>query len=389
MARAAGARTAARSAPPVLLPLLLSLSLLARRGAGKLVTIRNDSPRLDVDGNYIDAHDGCIVARGGTYFLYGEMYGNATGGTFPGDWGNAPQLAVYTSPDLLAWTFRGSPLSSETADATKWIPNVLYSEAQQRFIMWGGSGDWFVASSNDGIAFNLETAHTTSRLGGGTDGTGFFIDNDGQGYIAFSWTGPGFDHVTSIERLAPDLLSSSKVNVSGFFPDDYNESPGLFKRGATYYLTYGSCCCACRGGGGVVVFTAPSIEGPWTRQAVNADVNCANATATICGGFGARTTNRDQLVYNAQWWGPSFIPLKNGTTQVLYTGRRWLSGFANNPDCDDMCGNGGGSGGTASCETPSYLLRSDLDVWHPLSFDADGSVVPFTALATFELELPD
>jgi hypothetical protein len=92
-------------------------------------------------------------------------------------------------------------------------------------------------------------------------------------------------------------------------------------------------------------------------------VNCANATATICGGFGARTTNRDQLVYNAQWWGPSFIPLKNGTIQVIYTGRRWLSGFANDPACDDMCGNSGGRGGAASCETPAYLLRSDFDVW--------------------------
>ena len=139
--------------------------------SAKVVTIRNDIPRLDVNGQYIDAHDGCIVAHGGTYFLYGESYGNATGGTFPGDWGNSPQLAVYTSPDLTTWTYRGSPLSSDTADATKWIPNVLWVEAKQHFIMWGGSGDWFVATSTDGIAFTLVTPHTTSRLGGGTDGT--------------------------------------------------------------------------------------------------------------------------------------------------------------------------------------------------------------------------
>ena len=142
---------------------------------------RNDAPRLDVNGAYVDAHDGCIVAHAGTYYLYGESYQNATGGTFPGDWGNSPQLAVYTSPDLTAWTYRGSPLSNDDADATKWIPNVLWVESQQRFVMWGGSGDWFVATSTDGIAFTLATAHTTSRLGGGTDGTGFFVDDDGQG----------------------------------------------------------------------------------------------------------------------------------------------------------------------------------------------------------------
>jgi hypothetical protein len=74
---------------------------------GVVVTIRNDLPRLDVNGEYVDAHDGCIVAHNGTYFLYGESYGNVTGGTFPGGWGNAPQLAVYTSPDLVTWTFAG------------------------------------------------------------------------------------------------------------------------------------------------------------------------------------------------------------------------------------------------------------------------------------------
>ncbi len=64
------------------------------------------------------------------------------------------------------------------------------------------------------------------------------------------------------------------------------------------------------------MFSATSIYGPWERQAVNPDVNCENATAPICGGYGGRTTNRDELVFNAQWWGPSFIPLADGSTQV-------------------------------------------------------------------------
>ncbi len=111
------------------------------------------------------------------------------------------------------------PLASDKADSTKWIPNVVFNPASQLFVMWGGSGDWFVATSKDGVNFDLVTPHTTSRLGGGTDGTGLFIDDDGVGYIAFADT----DHYVSIERLAPDLLSSTKVNVSGFFPDDYVE----------------------------------------------------------------------------------------------------------------------------------------------------------------------
>ena len=36
------------------------------------------------------------------------------------------------------------------------------------------------------------------------------------------------------------------------------------------------------------------MQTPWS------DVNCNNATAPICGGFGARTTNRNELVFHAQ-----------------------------------------------------------------------------------------
>ena len=44
----------------------------------------------------------------------------------------------------------------------------------------------------------------------------------------------GDGHLVSIGRLSEDLLSSAHVNVSDFFPDDFIESPQLFKRGDTY-----------------------------------------------------------------------------------------------------------------------------------------------------------
>lgn len=75
-------------------------------------------------------------------------------------------------------------------------------------------------------------------------------------------------HIVSIERMTPDLLGTSEVNVTGFFPDDFVESPSLFKRKGWYYLTYGSCCCGCSEGGGQAVFKARAIEGPWERQSV-------------------------------------------------------------------------------------------------------------------------
>ena len=52
----------------------------------------------------------------------------------------------------------------------------------QTFVMWFGSGGWQTATSKDGINFT-PSGHGTffSRFGaeGRTDGTGFFIDDDG------------------------------------------------------------------------------------------------------------------------------------------------------------------------------------------------------------------
>jgi hypothetical protein len=388
---------------------VFALAAVVAHSAAKRVTIATDAARLDVDGNYIDAHDGKIVAHNGTYFLYGEAYGNQTLAT-PYPWSEWPRLKVYTSTDLVHWTFRGDPLP--TVGGTLWIPNVIWHKPSQRFVMWYGSGGWGTATSTDGINFT-PSGHKIffSRFGAvaGTDGTGIFVDDDGTGYVAFASMPPGFDepghptwpghtahgygHIVSIEKLSADLLSSTTVNVTGLFPDDYVESPSLFKRKGTYYLTYGSCCCGCTEGGGQVVFTAKAVAGPWARQTSHADVNCRNASAPICGGFGSRSQQYKDLVYHAQWWGPSFIPLANGDTQVLFLGRRWLSGPNLPTGCFDICGNAPplGNGNKAACQRGGehYLMRSDNSVWYPVEFDADsGHIMPFETKESFELDLP-
>jgi len=265
--------------------------------------------------------------------------------------------------------------------------------------MWFGSGGWQTATSDDGIHFTPSgKGKFFSRLGpnAGTDGTGVMVDDDGTGYVAFASNPPGNKwpgHVVSIEKLTPDLLSSTQINVTGFFPDDFVESPALFKRNGVYYLTYGSCCCGCQEGGGQVVFTAKAVEGPWARQQ-HADINCRNSTALVCGGYMLRADNYDNLVYHAQWWGPSFIPLANGKTQVLYLGRRWLSG-PNLPDgCFDICGNTNplGNGDKALCQKngDKFQMASDSSVWYPLDFnDATGDILPMVVSDTFTLDLPD
>jgi hypothetical protein len=371
--------------------LLCFLLLSASVCFGRNVTLYNDRIRLDIDGNVVDAHDGSLVVFQNQYFLYGEFYGNLTGSSFAGGgWGAAPQLSVYSSPDLTTWTFRGHLFNASVpsdSKFTKWIPTALVQNG--RVVLWFGSGAWAIATSTDGVSFDLVSRYETSRLGGSTDGTGVFLDGDGVGYVAFAALSQGgalkAGHMVSIERLTPDLLRSTKVNVTDFFPLDYVESPALFKRGAIYYLLTGSCCCACRGGSGLAVYQAPSVAGPWALQAGHSDINCA-AEVAICGGFGARQVDRSDIVYNAQWWSVSQVPLNGGGVAYLLNGRRWLSGAGNNGGCDDMCFNDGRP--FAPCINPGYQLRNDLDVWYPLEFDAQGNILPLHTLDSFTLDLP-
>lgn len=100
---------------------------------------------------------------------------------------------------------------------------------------------------------------------------------------------------------------------------------------------------------------------------------------------------------------------------VLFTGRRWLSGPNNPQGCNDICGNGGHPqvlcfyarseliptateneqiplylfiGCFQLCVDPSYLFRTDYDVWYPLEFKPDGSIAPMRHLDSFTLSLP-
>jgi hypothetical protein len=51
---------------------LLAALLLSVAACAKLVTFRNDIPRLDTAGNIIDCHSGMILAVNGTFYMYGE-----------------------------------------------------------------------------------------------------------------------------------------------------------------------------------------------------------------------------------------------------------------------------------------------------------------------------
>ena len=359
------------------------------------VTLSNKEPRLSTTGTPINAHDGPVVGPvNGTYFLYGEWYGD--GNFVVANNPDMPKLAVYTSRNLSSgsWEFRGllhnntNPTWAASphwpwAPAGAWYsPSAVFSEARQKFIMyWSASqtkcctAQWGVAQSDDGVHFELMSMTETASLNSSLDGSSLFIDDDGVGYVAYDAMGaPGMhDHVVAIDRLSPDLLSSSGERVA-LLPDYFVEGTMLFKRKGRYYIIYGSCCCACRQGSGAVVLSAPKITGPWVRQ--SRDVNC-KADVPVCAGMpseqGEKVRPTGHLTISAQGIAISTLRGADGENIYLWNGMRWLSGPHNPPNCTTLC-----QAATGVCaQSPQYRAGADFDYWIPLEFDADGNVMQF------------
>ena len=70
-----------------------------------------------------------------------------------------------------------------------------------------------------------------------------------------------------------------------------------------------------------MVFTAPSISGPWTRQASpQADVNCRNTTVSICPGtaYAPEPSPANNPTIPAQGYSVNAIPTADGDTARLH-----------------------------------------------------------------------
>jgi hypothetical protein len=361
------------------------LFALVAAAQAKLITIRNDVPRLDTDGNIIDAHSGMILPVNGVFYLYGERYTNSTGfGPSPPQL--FPKLVVYTSSDMQSWTYGGEVLTDWPTKpfGTFFTPWAVYDKATNTFVLWFNaylngccSGNWGVATSKDGLRFTLATTNMTGKYSV-VDCNALFVDDDGAAYMLY--TSETENHRVSIEVLTSNYSSIVPGANKGLFPDGYVEGAILFKRGSTYYMSEGSCCCFCRGGAGVVVYKSESLNGPWVRQPL--DLNCNRTDAgDICGAFGER--DHDPIRIQAQGIGLSLIPLADGSTAYLWHGERWISAPFNNPACDSEC---------ATCtEDARYVKGHSYSYWIPLAFDnATGDVLPFAEFVdSFTLDIAE
>lgn len=94
-------------------------------------TIVNGELWYDSDGNYIQGHGGNILSCNGKYYWVGEYKQSA----------NFSGIALYSSDDLMHWTFENMILTSETQDNDGTIgfctierPKLIYNGSE--FILW-------------------------------------------------------------------------------------------------------------------------------------------------------------------------------------------------------------------------------------------------------------
>jgi hypothetical protein len=261
--------------------------------AGKV--IYNGIPWYDDRGQIVNAHGACIVEDNGRYYLFGEWKSDESN-AFPG-------FSCYSSGDLVNWKFENVALKVQPDGILG--PNrvgervkVMKCPSTGEYVMYMHADDMGYNDPHIGYAtcktiagdyeFHGPLLHEGEPIRRWDMGT--FQDTDGTGYLLI--------HHGVIYRLSSDYRSAEAKALNGL--PGSGESPAMFRKGGLYYLLGSSLTSWEKNDN--FYFTAPAIEGPWTRQ-----------------GFFAP---EGSLTFNSQ---TTFVlPLVRGNDTVpMYMGDRW------------------------------------------------------------------
>jgi len=166
-------------------------------------------------------------------------------------------------------------------------PHILYNSNSSEYILWAnaGSSGYQVATSCSptGPFTFLNTTAAIDPQFDGLQPADFTIESFGhKAYLVFSalnfadpragsiW--PPIFQTLHISELTDDYTNTTRVsypvtsNVTDLI-DQETESPDLFMRNGTYYISASNTCAYCNGSIGLL-YRADHIQGPWTRQII-------------------------------------------------------------------------------------------------------------------------
>ena len=280
---------------------IIFLLLFLFGGAGTICFAQNSEkvvcngiPWFDNNGDIVNAHGACIVEDNGRYYLFGEWKSDQSN-AFPG-------FSCYSSDDLVNWRFERVvlPLQPDGILGPNRVGErvkVMKCPSTGEYVMFMHADDMGYKDPYIGYA-TCKTINGEYKLQGpllykGNPikrwDMGTFQDTDGKGYLLI--------HHGPIYKLSDDYRSieTQVAHVKGS-----GESPAMFKKNGMYYMLYSNLTSWEKNDN--FYFTAPKIEGPWTKQGV------------FC--------PEGKLTYNSQ---STFVfPLKRGNDTIpMYMGDRW------------------------------------------------------------------
>lgn len=248
----------------------------------------NGIPWFDDKGNIVNAHGACIVEENGRYYLFGEWKSDKSN-AFPG-------FSCYSSDDLVNWKFENIVLKVQPEGILG--PNrvgervkVMKCPKTGEYIMLMHADDMGYKDPYIGLA-TCKTIAGDYQLQGpllykGQPvkrwDMGTFQDTDGKGYLLI--------HHGPVYRLSDDYRSieAEVAHIKGM-----GESPAMFKKNGAYFMLTSNLTSWEKNDN--FYFTAPQIEGPWTKQGL------------FC--------PKGKLTYNSQ---STFVfPLKCGNDTITY-----------------------------------------------------------------------
>ncbi|MBL4678993.1 MAG: family 43 glycosylhydrolase [Mucilaginibacter sp.] len=301
-------------------------------------------------GDAIDAHDGEIALFNGSYYLYGTSYDCGF------EWQNKNAafcgFKVYTSKDMQTWTDKGYLFNAKT-DVWQtrcngntygcFRPHVVFNSKTKLYVLWINVYDnvsgYRVFTSKSPTGPFEEVAEPKLAVNAGAPAGGLnngdhdtFIDDDGTAYLTYTdWRTKG---TIVIEKLSGDYLTGTGEVVRSV-TEGQTEAPGMFKRNGIYYVVYSDPNCGYCSGTGASYKTAHSPLGPWSAAKKISDNSCGGQ--------------------------PSFV-----STIKLGGGNVYLFG-------SDLWNNAARNEALAN-----YY-------WAPLTFNADGSIIPITCNQPFKV----
>lgn len=218
-----------------------------------------------------DFADPSIIRVGNTYFAVGTS----------SEWG--PAYPVYTSKDLVNWTYVG-PVFNKLPSWTMgsyWAPELFYrnntyylyytarrKSDQRSFIGVATTRDLTKGFTDHGLLLEWTTEAIDP----------FIVEEDGK--LFMTWKAYGLDKGKAIEILGAELSADGlKVTGQAFSlikaePANWEkggaEGQAIIKRGRYYYMLYsGNTCCGAQCNYQVGLARAERLQGPWEKYANN------------------------------------------------------------------------------------------------------------------------